>query len=96
MSENTYEGWTNRETWLVNLWLTNEEGLYRDACEAAGIMSGADLDDWLSDYVRVNFAENAHPWLGGLVGDLLGAALNRVDWREIGEAFTEAAEEVSA
>jgi len=25
----TYNGWSNYETWAVNLWLTNEEGSYR-------------------------------------------------------------------
>lgn len=24
MTDNTYNGWTNRETWLVNVWLSPE------------------------------------------------------------------------
>lgn len=24
----TYEGWSNRETWATNLWLANDHGLY--------------------------------------------------------------------
>lgn len=31
MSENTYNGWRNYETWNVALWLGNDEGLYRMA-----------------------------------------------------------------
>jgi hypothetical protein len=26
MSDKTYNGWTNYETWVVNLWMDNEEG----------------------------------------------------------------------
>lgn len=26
MNDKTYNGWTNYETWVVNLWMDNEEG----------------------------------------------------------------------
>jgi hypothetical protein len=37
MAENdkTYNGWSNYETWCVNLWLSNEEGSYRHCRELA-------------------------------------------------------------
>lgn len=28
MNNNTYNGWTNYETWVVNLWMDNSEGSY--------------------------------------------------------------------
>src|SRR5262252_131537 len=31
----TYEGWENRETWCLNLWLANDEGLYNMTRERA-------------------------------------------------------------
>lgn len=31
MNNDTYNGWTNRETWLVNLHLTNDQDLYTAA-----------------------------------------------------------------
>ena len=35
LTDETFNGWTNYETWNVALWLGNDEGLYRMACEWA-------------------------------------------------------------
>lgn len=31
-----YNGWTNRETWALNLWLSNDQGLYEMTRERVG------------------------------------------------------------
>ncbi len=79
-----HNGWTNRETWLVNLWLTNEEynyDLVAHIVQAFDTISeqAGELEHW----IRASFEtreKEASPWK-----DLLGAAIDRVDWRQIAE-----------
>lgn len=33
MTEQTYNGWKNYETWNVTLWLQNDEAMYKLACQ---------------------------------------------------------------
>jgi hypothetical protein len=88
----TYNGWSNYETWNVNLWLTNDEGSesmlqeimdrYRkdeDDSDSEDDINGAAgaVKDWV---------EEMRPDLGSsMFADLLGAALSEVDWYEIAE-----------
>lgn len=93
-----YNGWNTYETWLVNLWLSNDQGTYDMVREMAsesveaeaegGRMAVGSLMDRLSDTFDQNseFAPDLGP---NLYGDLLGAAFSRVDWREIAEHWLE-------
>lgn len=38
--DTSYNGWKNRQTWNVALWIGNEEGLYRAAVEFMGRYNG--------------------------------------------------------
>jgi hypothetical protein len=89
--EHGYNGWKNYPTWAVNLWLSNDEGLYNTAREMsreayAPNRSKADVIDVLRDWVRNDLA----PDLGAsFAADLLGYALDCVDWVEIADAWIE-------
>lgn len=83
-----YCGWSNYETWLVSLWLSNEECYYHE------------LQDILRDYEgqeRIEELEQACRFIverhddTGLRGDLINAVLTRVNWQEIVENNLETA-----
>jgi hypothetical protein len=81
----TYNGWANKVTWQVNLWLTNDYELYRATMNLA---SGAHGKAWLADKIH------DHVWdmcaldeARGLQWELMAAALNTVAWDEIAQGF---------
>jgi hypothetical protein len=94
-----YNGWTNYETWAVNLWIDNEEGSYNYWKEVAEELvkelegdkgtSAYNLSKRLEDETK----ENA-PSLDGVYGDLLNAALSEVNWYEIAKSMVEDVEYV--
>ncbi len=94
----TYNGWKNYPTWAVNLWLSNDEGLYREGLERTAEAINADTSgnprvavmDGLRDWVQDELA----PDLGATFSaDLLGYALDCVDWYEIADAWIESVNE---
>lgn len=78
----TYNGWTNHETWVVNLWMTGDPGYYDQLCEI--VSSGDSLDDQaeaLEDFVRFEYDGE----LSSIWADLINDSLDEVNWREIVE-----------
>jgi len=87
----TYEGWANRPTWSVNLWLTNDrytDSELRRICNRGSAYEAAQA---LQEFVE----EMMDDTLSGssLQSDLLSWALAYVDWREIVENNREEEEE---
>lgn len=82
ISTKAYNGWSNRETWLASLWLTNDQGSYALLLEA--IRSGESdfaRADWLERELRdqlVDEAGDASMW-----SDLLSTAFYRINWVEV-------------
>jgi hypothetical protein len=95
MTKKEYNGWTNYETWLVNLWMDNEQGSQSYWAETAQEFYNEALSDRtftrderatidLSDRLKDEF-EEAQPEVTGLWADMINAAMSEVDWYEIAE-----------
>jgi len=99
MTTKEYNGWTNYETWLVKLWMDNEEGTHRmfqDMADEYLKTDGEDSPLGLADAIKEAHQESL-PELTGFAGDLMNAALSEVNWFEIAESlFEEAKERVAA
>lgn len=78
----TTNGWSNRETWLAGLWLTNDQANYDLVLEAK--RQGDDLGEqayWLQVQLRDQLEstlEEADLWR-----DLLDTAFERINWVEV-------------
>ena len=80
-----YNGWTNRETWIVNLWLTNDECYYEELQAIIKNFDSEEQAEELEQYVH---------WIidvdeASMTTDLLSTSLGRVNWHEIARANQE-------
>lgn len=80
----TYNGWSNRETWLASLWLNNQWILYSQLLNAKKLDETESVQaEWLAErvYEQLDWyleGEDASLWV-----DMLRTAFNRVDWCEV-------------
>lgn len=101
-----YNGWANYETWLVALWLDNEQmtqdfwqARAEEMLEGKQALDESDKDDAvcdLSSELKDSIEEGQDEACKdsfGLYRDLLRSALESVDWREIAKHYIEAAME---
>jgi hypothetical protein len=84
-----YNGWTNRETWVINLWMGETlQDVTKDWVESNKTLElendEYELADILSDYVHEIFDEEVQN-LSGMLQDLL--YLDSVDWYELAKAY---------
>ena len=98
MSKTTYNGWTNRETWLVNLWLQNDQVTveYWESIAARFYANDpycAVVD--LADALKTAHIELMAEVLGetsGVMHDLLRTSLDHVNWDEIAKHYIDGAD----
>ena len=94
-----YNGWTNYETWLVNLWMDNEPGgrefafdYLKECTHPKATVTGITYS--LSQFLKETYAEDADNLdLPPFWKDLLNGALSEVSWMEIASHIMEEWEE---
>jgi hypothetical protein len=80
-----YNGWKNYETWNVALWLDNDQGTQEEMTDLA--YRHRDEPSDLAKAIK-DFVDEIQPDLGAsMFADLLGAALDEVDYHEIAEHY---------
>ena len=76
----SYNGWSNKETWLVNVWLGDDLQAHKDEGEPLTV-----------DYIEAIVADMATE-LGcnnGLLSDLLSTAMGEINYWELEQHYKE-------
>lgn len=77
MNNGTYEGYANWDTWNVELWIDNEEALYKAKWR---LLRSSDVAaDEVEEFCRNEFGESTPD----------GADFNEVDWDELADMWNE-------
>ena len=93
MNIQKYNGWTNYETWLCNMWFndfdfTDMMDMF-DNCE-----DNCDVLDIIENYIKEHVEEYVeyslpHGGIHGFMHDMLNAAISEIDWRDIAEHYVD-------
>jgi len=84
---NTYNGWTNYETWLMNVNIDNE-GIYSMIMENIDNMTANELKEFVSDLCYVKKYNIYH-----LCDTFSNREFDAVDWSELHESYLSDLEE---
>jgi hypothetical protein len=93
-----YNGWSSYESWLVNLWMSNDQechNFWLEIVKEVWENARPGKLDWqtrkqqavykLSKELREKHEESVPEEVSGVYTDLLNGALQEVDWQEIAE-----------
>lgn len=100
MGNITYNGWSNHETWLVNIWIDNEQSLQEYLIEAAQqIVDSSAPTEHLTgkEQALIHIAYFLEEWLIelvdarspelGLCNDLLHSSIHSVNLTELAQSL---------
>jgi hypothetical protein len=92
MKHQEYNGWTNQETWLVNMWfgdefiynLIKDEFIY-NLIKEDGVSDAETLKDIMEEYILPEIGDGGSR--NGYITDVLAFTLHEVNWKEIFEHY---------
>ena len=77
-----YNGWKNKETWLVSIWHMDELAMYLEENDVWEITS--------ERFEGEIIADELYPMTcSGFIGDLLSISFAEIDWHELADAMNE-------
>jgi hypothetical protein len=93
MNTQKYNGWSNYETWLCNMWFddfdfTDMMEMFdncEDNCDVLDI-----IENYIKEYVEEFVECSLSPSLQhAFIHDMLNAAISEIDWRDIAEHYVD-------
>jgi len=88
-NQDEYNGWRNRETWLINLWINNDPYLQQELVYIIELEDGIYTKVQMLKELVENIAFDHLDEQSGMSSDLINTAIARADLREIVELNSE-------
>lgn len=96
MKEEGYNGYTNYETWLVMLWIDNEQSSHEYWLDMAkSIDDSVQLARAMQDHFEECRENVLNEHVSLFFSDMLNAAFSHVNWMELSEYIIENAREIA-
>ena len=88
MTDTTYNGWANRATWLVALWMNEEDFIGEQQYNRTSAIEEREVRNKIIDWVyfQRQFRENVKY---GFIQDMEGEEFNAISYGELAEIFTD-------
>lgn len=86
MNKREYNGWTNYETWLVNMWYGD---VLADMQNEGTVIDAEYIQSFVEEMLE---SDGALPQYG-FAADILNAALREVDWEDLASHYEVESEE---
>lgn len=84
MTDTTYNGWTNYETWFAGLWLNEAD--FAGRLESQRNLTLCDVAQQVEDMIEV-MTEETREASNGLGADLLSAAIREININELARVY---------